>query len=162
MANEDFHLDPAQVLAEAEKEERRRVLELGRYGDFHALRYTWATFLRRNGIAQRFAMKLMRHSDYQLTAKVYTDETQLAIYDAIKGLLRLLNYTQIRAQNSGAAGQEVAQAGPPSEGMESSEAPVNGGSCRASSQVVTRGGDWSERRDSNPRHSPWQGDALPD
>jgi len=22
--------------------------------------------------------------------------------------------------------------------------------------------DWSERRDSNPRHSPWQGDALPD
>ena len=21
---------------------------------------------------------------------------------------------------------------------------------------------WSERRDSNPRHSPWQGDALPD
>jgi hypothetical protein len=22
--------------------------------------------------------------------------------------------------------------------------------------------NWSERRDSNPRHSPWQGDALPD
>jgi integrase len=35
----------------------------GRYADFHALRYTWATFLQRNGVAQRFAMKLMRHSD---------------------------------------------------------------------------------------------------
>jgi len=25
----------------------------GRYADFHALRYTWATFLQRHGIAQR-------------------------------------------------------------------------------------------------------------
>jgi len=33
---------------------------LGRHADFHALRYTWATFLQRNGISQRFAMKLMR------------------------------------------------------------------------------------------------------
>jgi integrase len=33
---------------------------LGRYADFHALRYTWATFLQRHGISQRFAMKLMR------------------------------------------------------------------------------------------------------
>jgi integrase len=39
----------------------------GRYADFHALRYTWATFLQRNGVAQRFAMKLMRHSDIKLT-----------------------------------------------------------------------------------------------
>ena len=30
--------------------------------------YTWATFLQRNRIAQRFAMKLMRHSDIKLTA----------------------------------------------------------------------------------------------
>ena len=52
--------------------------ELGRYADFHALRYTWATFLQRNGVAQRFAMKLMRHSDIKLTAKVYTDEIAVA------------------------------------------------------------------------------------
>lgn len=31
-------------------------------------------------------MKLMRHSDLKLTAKFYTDETQLPIYDAIKSL----------------------------------------------------------------------------
>src|SRR5947207_2223713 len=74
--------------------------ELGRYADFHALRYTWTTFLQRNGIAQRFAMKLLRHSDIRLTANVYTDESQLPIYEAIKNLPRLVDYTQIRAQIS--------------------------------------------------------------
>ena len=81
--------------------------ELGRYADFHALRYTWATFLQRNGVAQRFAMKLMRHSDIKLTAKVYTDEMQLPIYDAIKNLPRLdaiPGYIQIHAQNLGGNG----------------------------------------------------------
>jgi hypothetical protein len=83
--------------------------EQGRYADFHALRYTWATFLQRNNIPQRFAMKLMRHSDIKLTAKVYTDETQLPIYDSIKELPKLLpGYTQIRAQISGSEGQNVA------------------------------------------------------
>ena len=33
--------------------------DLGRFADFHSLRYTWATFLQRNDIPQRFAMKLM-------------------------------------------------------------------------------------------------------
>jgi hypothetical protein len=51
----------------------------------------------------------------KLTAKVYTDETQLPIYDAIKGLPRLLKHTQIRAQISGAARQNVTQIGAVSE-----------------------------------------------
>lgn len=85
--------------------------EQGRYADFHALRYTWATFLQRNNIPQRYAMMLMRHSDIKLTSKVYTDESQLPVYDSIKGLPRLLGCTQIRAQISGANGQNVAQAG---------------------------------------------------
>ena len=84
----------------------------GRYADFHALRYTWATFLQRHGIAQRFAMKLLRHSDIKLTAKVYTDESQLPIYEAIKVLPRLSDSTQIRAQISDAEGQIVSQADP--------------------------------------------------
>jgi len=76
------------------------------HADFHALRYTWNTFLQRNGIPQRFAMKLLRHSDIKLTSKVYTDETQLPIYDALKTLPRLMGgCTQIRAQISGAEGQ---------------------------------------------------------
>ena len=84
--------------------------ETGRHADFQALRYTWATFLQRHGVAQRFAMKLLRHSDIKLTAKVYTDETQLPIYEAIKSLPRLGKYTQIRAQISGAEGRNVSQA----------------------------------------------------
>ena len=76
-------------------------------------------------------MKLMRHSDIKLTAKVYTDETQLPIYEAIKGLPRLLDHTQIRAQISGAAGQNVAQPGAAREGKEHAQSPVNGGVCHA-------------------------------
>lgn len=83
--------------------------EAGRYVDFHALRYTWATFLQRHGVALRFAMKLLRYSDIKLTAKVYTDETQLPIYDAIKSLPRLEKNTQIRAQIAGASGRELSQ-----------------------------------------------------
>jgi len=109
--------------------------ELGRYADFHALRYTWATFLQRNGVAQRFAMKLMRHSDMKLTAKVYTDETQLPIYDAIKGLPRLGGYTQIRAQISGAEGQNGAQPVAASEGSKAAKNPVNGGVWRTLAQA---------------------------
>jgi hypothetical protein len=75
--------------------------ESGRYADLHALRYTWDTFLNRNGVAPRAVMKLMRHSDVKLTSKVYTDEMQLPIYDAIKDLPRPKGYTQIVIQISG-------------------------------------------------------------
>ena len=108
--------------------------ELGRYADFHALRYTWATFLQRHNIPQRFAMKLMRHSDIKLTAKVYTDEAQLPIYNAIKDLPRLMDYTQIRAQISGSEGQNVAQAVASSEGKECAKIPINGGVCHGLTQ----------------------------
>jgi integrase len=114
--------------------------ESGRCADFHALRYTWATFLQRNDVPQRFAMKLMRHSYIKLTAKVYTDETQLPIYEAIKGLPRLLDHTQIRAQISGAAGQNVAQRVASSEGNGHAETPVNGGVCRMLALAGAAGG----------------------
>lgn len=76
----------------------------------HALRYTWNTFLLRNGISLRVAQSLMRHSDSKLTANVYTDEKLLGIPEAIKGLPSLLGCTQIRAQILGAEGQNVAEA----------------------------------------------------
>jgi integrase len=110
--------------------------DLGRFADFHSLRYTWATFLQRNGIAQRFAMKLMRHSDIKLTAKVYTDETQLPIYDSIKNLPRLGGCTQIRAQISGAEGQNGAQPVASGEEVKHHESPVNGGDGRALAHCV--------------------------
>lgn len=40
--------------------------ESGRYADFHALRYTWTTFLQRHGIPQRFAMKLLRQKRHRV------------------------------------------------------------------------------------------------
>ena len=76
-------------------------------------------------------MKQMRHSDIKLTAEVYTDETQLPIYDAIKGLPRLGLYTHGYAQISGAAVQNVAQAGATSDAVRSAEDPVNGGVCHS-------------------------------
>jgi integrase len=108
----------------------------GRYADFHALRYTWATFLQRNGIAQRFAMKLMRHSDIKLTSKVYTDETQLPIYDSIKTLPRLGGCTQIRAQISGPEGQNGAQSGAKVEGSQANETIENKGDWLGLAQLV--------------------------
>ena len=108
----------------------------GRYADFHALRYTWATFLQRNGVAQRFAMKLMRHSDIKLTTKVYTDETQLPIYDSIKSLPRLVECTQIRAQILGAEGQNVSQSVVGNEGVETHKPIDNRGVCQGLAQPV--------------------------
>jgi hypothetical protein len=112
-------------------------LPSARFADFHSLRYTRATFLQRNGIAQRFAMKLLRHSDIKLTAKLYTDETQLPIYDSIKNLPRLGDYTQIRAQILDSEGRNVAQADAKSEGSESDKPIVNGGDCLGLAPLVT-------------------------
>lgn len=58
----------------------------GRQADFHALRHTLATNLARAGVQPRVAMEVMRHSDMKLTAKTYTDATQLSTYAAIKSL----------------------------------------------------------------------------
>src|SRR5665213_1673954 len=116
--------------------------EMGRYADFHALRYTWATFLQRNGVAQRFAMKLMRHSDIKLTSKVYTDEMQLPIYDAIKNLPRLdavPGYTQIRAQKIGGGGQNGSRPVAFDGESKAQETPVNKGDCRCLAQSVATG-----------------------
>ena len=50
-----------------------------------------------------------------MTAKVYTDDSQLPVYDAVKGLPYLFDHTQIRAQifDAGAphASQSVANNG---------------------------------------------------
>ncbi len=99
-----------------------------RYADFHALRYTWATFMRKHGIADNFARKQMRHQTIRQTDG-YTDEAQLPIYDSIKNLPRLAGYTQIRAQISGQTGQNVTQPVAASEGAESEKSPVNEGVC---------------------------------
>ena len=133
--------------------------DAGRFADFHSLRYTWATFLQRNGIAQRFAMKLLRHSDIKLTAKLYTDETQLPIYDSIKNLPRL-DYTQIRAQILGAEGQNVAQADAKTEGSETDKPLVNGGDCLGLAPLVVEN-EMERVKGIEPSSQPWEGHILP-
>ena len=103
----------------------------GRYADFHALRYTWATYLQRHGVGQRIAMKLMRHSDIRLTSKVYTDEMQLPVYDAIKDLPQLGECTHRYAQISDSEGQNVSQAGAKDDATKSQENAVNTGVWRS-------------------------------
>ena len=112
--------------------------EQGRYADFHALRYTWATFMRRHGISDNFARKQMRHHSIQQT-NGYTDETQLPIYDAIKNLPRLGGCTQIRAQILVPEGQNVAQAVATGEGTKIDKTLTNGGNCLGLAPLVTEG-----------------------
>src|SRR5208337_3524315 len=133
--------------------------EQGRYADFHALRYTWATFLQRNGIAQRFAMKLMRHSDIKLTAKVYTDKMQLPIYESITNLPRL-GCTQIRAQISGLDGQNVAQADANCEGAKVQETVDNGGLCPVLAQTVVKN-ELERVKGIEPSSQAWEARILP-
>jgi len=127
--------------------------ESGRCAGFHALRYTWATFLQRNDVPQRFAVKLMRLSDIKRTSKVYTDETQLTIYAAIKGLPRLKEYTQIRAETSGA---ECLKTCRKLTRRAQGRKLMNPRKWRCLSRVGAGGRkwkNWSERRDSNPDRS---------
>ena len=58
----------------------------GRKLDFHALRYTFCTKLAKQGVSQRLAQELMRHSDPRLTANIYTDTTHLPTFDAVNNL----------------------------------------------------------------------------
>ena len=82
----------------------------GRFADFHALRYTFATFLTLSQAGQRVTQELMRHSDPELTAGLYTDAAQLPLRDAVESLT-WLGCTQIGAQISGSEGHSVSQAG---------------------------------------------------
>ena len=59
---------------------------LGRKVDFHALRHTFATLLARQGVPQRLAQHLMRHSDPRLTSMIYTDASQLPSFEVIEKL----------------------------------------------------------------------------
>ena len=57
---------------------------LGERVDFHALRHTFCTSMHRNGVSQRAAQELMRHSDARLTAKTYTDARLLPLFSEIR------------------------------------------------------------------------------
>ena len=66
---------------------------LGRFGDFHSLRYTFCTNMQNSNIPSRVAMTLMRHRDRRQTDSIYTDENLLSTVQAIKVLPSYLGKT---------------------------------------------------------------------
>jgi hypothetical protein len=105
----------------------------GRYGDFHALRYTYATFMRKNGVSDNFARKQMRHESIQQTDG-YTDEAHFPIAEAMKALPPMIGYAQIGAQILGASGQNGAQPDAKTSNLKSDKKPVNTGGCQGLAQ----------------------------
>ena len=124
--------------------------ESGRYADFHALRYTFNTWLQTNGVAPRMAQELMRHSDRRLTDKVYLDTSLLPLQESMRSIDGLGEWTQILTQISGETGQMASRVGETGEEGEIAGSPLIVGSRR---QLTHIGEDceWRDRRDSNPR-----------
>lgn len=60
--------------------------ESGRKMDFHALRMTFGTLLAVNHVHLTDAVYLMRHGDPNLTMKIRTDASQLALHGSIAKL----------------------------------------------------------------------------
>lgn len=63
-----------------------RIDAAGRKLVFHSLRNTFATRLARQGVSQRLAQELMRHSDPRLTANIYTNAAHLPTFDAVENM----------------------------------------------------------------------------
>ena len=55
-----------------------------RYADFHALRYTFNTWLQTNGVPPRVPRELMRHSDRRLTDQVDLDTSLLPLQESMR------------------------------------------------------------------------------
>jgi hypothetical protein len=85
--------------------------EMGRYADFHSLRYTWGTYLQRNGVNSRVAMELMRHSDRKLTDKIYTDSNLLPLGEVVRNLPDEENLIKILTKISGKMGRNGSRVG---------------------------------------------------
>ena len=133
--------------------------EQGRYADFHSLRYTFATFMHRNGMPANFVRKQMRHKTLRQTDG-YTDEMQLPIYESIKNLPRLGGCTQIRAQISGAEGQNGAQPVASNEGVKPHGRPANGGFWPVLSLPVATS-EMERVKGIEPSFRAWEAHVLP-
>jgi hypothetical protein len=106
----------------------------GRKADFHSRRYTFATRLAQKGVSQRLAQELIRHSDANLTAKLYTDASQWPTFAAVallerEGFRPPAHDTHVDPQSAVPAGQNGA-------GSDQSEC------LREAPEVAGNEGDW--------------------
>jgi integrase len=126
----------------------------GRVADLHCLRTTLGTRLARNGVSPQIAQKVMRHSDINITIGHYTD---LGIPDCHQALAKL---PQVTVQNVVTAATESCPINRPPI---TRKLPGSSGTRRMSiaSRRCRNPSKQSGQRDSNPRHSAWEADALP-
>ncbi len=88
---DQFRADLAAAGIEAKGAHGRRV-------DFHALRHTFCSNLQAEGVPQRHAMQMMRHSEARLTNNIYTDEGALPTRNIVERLPRYDRQTRVDAQ----------------------------------------------------------------
>ena len=120
--------------------------ESGRYADFHALRYTFNTWLQTNGVTPIIAQELMRHSDRRLTDQAYLDSSLLPLQERQTGTKNGHTWIQISSK-TGHIASRVRETG---ESGENAGTALIVGSIR----LLTQTGEnckWRDRRDSNPR-----------
>jgi len=141
---------------------------LGRFADFHSLRKTLGTNLAKAGVPRRTAMSVMRHSDGNLTDKIYTDENLLGVETAIDVLPAFIE-TPSQGASQGASQKPVlgwhdltpAVTVPALNGAvrtienkgESHDLALAGMGCHEND-------DWCAWRGSNPQPSASEADAL--
>jgi len=126
--------------------------ESGRYADFHALRYTFNTWLHTNGVPPRIAQELMRHSDRRLTDQVYLDSSLLALQESMRSIDGYQKWTHIWTHISGKTGHMASRVGETGEEGEIAGSPLIVGSRRSLAQS-DEDCEWRDRRDSNPKSS---------
>jgi integrase len=108
--------------------------ESGRYADFHALRYTFNTWLQTNGVPPRMAQELMRHSDRRLTDQVYLDTSLLPLQECMRSIDGFGEWTQIWTQIPGKTCRLGSRVGETGEEGEIAGTPLTVGSRRSLTQ----------------------------
>ena len=143
--------------------------ERGRTVDVHALRHTFGTHLSRAGAAPRTAQAAMRHSTLDLTMRVYTDPKLLDVAGALDALPAMQSTDAEAAPPADLAshlastgvpeGQSVAKRGksgkPTKKGLDTFSLEKSGQTAPNLHKM-----QWAVR-DSNPRPSVLETDALP-
>ena len=105
MSFDRYRHDKGDVSSYLEKASIPYVDDSGRFSDFHALRYTFNTWLHTNGVPQRMSQELIRHSDRRLTDQVYLDSSLLPLQDCMRSIGHKNKWTQKWTQISGETSQ---------------------------------------------------------
>lgn len=118
----------------------------GRRLDFHSFRGTFATMLAASGTPVPLAQQLMRHSDYKMTLKHYTDAGQFPAAAALQALPRFPvgvtpNFCNLLPPPTG---QKQSFPVPSRPGGKDEQTPSSGGVCHALTPGVAKSHNGAE------------------